>query len=412
MHLKCGPISNYIFHIRKYIRDLLRSIFGIFLLFFDSIALLFYSRTRHDENSILLIRVDNLGDFILWYSQAIALRNEFPKPLYKLNLVCNKVSVDIAQASGLFDEIIPFDQRKFITSLYYRYSIISKIRHLKCFTLINPIFSRDFYRQDALARLSGAKKLIAYDCDCTNITPFLKRISSYWYTKLILKNDSSLSEIDRNIDFMLGLGIQPNDALSDLSSLTPFGEAGFKKLFLPLRYFVIFPGASWSGRKWPAEYFAQLANLIQDKFNIDGLICGSVGDDEIARQINSYLSRPLINVTGKTSLLTLITLVKNSCLVISNESGGAHLAPALKVPTVCILGGGHFGRFAPYPTRFKAATLIPTYKLMNCYGCNWGCIHKLDVSGSAPCVSEISVNTVFHAVMDALENSYKCKSEG
>ena len=37
-----------------------------------------------------------------------------------------------------------------------------------------------------------------------------------------------------------------------------------------------------------------------------------------------------------------------SC-VISNDTGPAHLSIALSVPTVVIIGGGHFGSFVPYP---------------------------------------------------------------
>lgn len=389
--------------LRKMVERLVRDVFGIVLLLLNSIILLLLKEIRREDNSILIIRTDNLGDFILWYAQAKALRVRYPQPQYKLNLVCNRSCLDLANASEIFDEIVPLDLKYFTRSPIYRYRLAKKIRGLHCSMLINPIFSRDFYRQDSLARFSGARKLIAYDCDLTNTTSFLKRISDSWYTQLIPKNTSSVSEIDKNVDFMVGLGIQPQYALSDLSSLASLGAVSLQNLLLPEKYFIIFPGASWSGRKWPAEYFARLANLIQDKFDIEGLICGSLDDDVIARNINGFLSRPLINLSGRTSLLGLIAVVQRASLVVANESGGAHLAPALKVPTVCIMGGGHFGRFAPYPRRLTAATLIPVYETMNCYGCNWSCIHKLDEFGSAPCIAQISVNSVFEAAVCGLK---------
>ena len=55
------------------------------------------------------------------------------------------------------------------------------------------------------------------------------------------------------------------------------------------------------------------------------------------------------DLTGQTTLPELLTLMKHAALVISNDTGPAHLSIALGVPTIVIVGGGHFTSFVPYP---------------------------------------------------------------
>ncbi|MGA3007827.1 MAG: glycosyltransferase family 9 protein, partial [Opitutaceae bacterium] len=56
-----------------------------------------------------------------------------------------------------------------------------------------------------------------------------------------------------------------------------------------------------------------------------------------------------LNLTGKTSLVSLPALVQRADWVISNDSGPMHLAAALGVRTLGIFGPTDPRRFGPYP---------------------------------------------------------------
>jgi ADP-heptose:LPS heptosyltransferase len=106
-------------------------------------------------------------------------------------------------------------------------------------------------------------------------------------------------------------------------------------------------------------------------------------------------------------------LVKSQILI-SNETGTAHIANAVGTPTVCILGGGHFGRFVPYPVLSgQTSHLKVVYHKMPCYGCDWKCVYQIksEASGSgamedepAPCISNISVDAVWNEVKPLLSH--------
>ena len=108
-------------------------------------------------------------------------------------------------------------------------------------------------------------------------------------------------------------------------------------------------------------------------------------------------------MAGKTELTELSGLLSLSQLTISNDTGAVHLAAAIGTPMVCILGGGHFGRFVPYPKLSgQTNSLKVVYHKMPCYGCNWECIYPLKKNEPAPCITKISVDAVWEKVKPLL----------
>jgi ADP-heptose:LPS heptosyltransferase len=71
-------------------------------------------------------------------------------------------------------------------------------------------------------------------------------------------------------------------------------------------------------------------------------------------------------------LENLLELVARSCLVLAPDSAPAHLATALDKPGVFLLGGGHFGMFAPWG---KSRRQVWLHHAMDCYQCHWNCMH-------------------------------------
>jgi ADP-heptose:LPS heptosyltransferase len=84
-------------------------------------------------------------------------------------------------------------------------------------------------------------------------------------------------------------------------------------------------------------------------------------------------------------------------LLIGVETGALHIATALGVPSVGILGGGHFGRFYPWgnPAVHRVAA-----SRMDCYGCQWRCVH-----GDFRCIPAISTGQVSEQAQIALKHS-------
>ncbi len=113
---------------------------------------------------------------------------------------------------------------------------------------------------------------------------------------------------------------------------------------------------------------------------------------------------PLLNWTGRTSLAELATVTANSQLLIGNETSAIHVAASVGVPSVCILGGGHFGRFVPYHVESRDYRPLPVaaFHKMACFYCDWKCIYHPPKGTPTPCVEGVSVEMAWAAVISAI----------
>lgn len=147
----------------------------------------------------------------------------------------------------------------------------------------------------------------------------------------------------------------------------------------------VFPGASTSLRTWDAENYGEVAKLIAGDYCY--AIFGSQSELELSEQVVSSIKREdknacIINFTGKTSLRELMRGISACDLLISMETSGLHMAIAGRVPTVAIVGGGHFGRFVPWGAE---GNVIFLSKKLDCYYCNWLCS-----KGWAECIQGVT----------------------
>ncbi len=143
-------------------------------------------------------------------------------------------------------------------------------------------------------------------------------------------------------------------------------------------FYVLVPSASLNSKKWPIDNFSALAEKIYQRTSWNGVICGTKKEHLLGEDILKKCNAPLKNTSGQTGLPELAGLLSQSQLIISNDTGTAHIASAVGSRTVCILGGGHFGRFAPYPDLpGQTNNLHSVYHKMSCYGCNWECVYSL-----------------------------------
>jgi heptosyltransferase-2 len=104
------------------------------------------------------------------------------------------------------------------------------------------------------------------------------------------------------------------------------------------RLIALCPGSINSrAKRWPVERFAALADLlIAAQFQV--LLIGSPDESDVSREVASRMrNRPII-LTGQTSLSQAIEVLDLVELLITNDTGPAHIAAALGRPTLVIFG--------------------------------------------------------------------------
>ncbi|HET9995214.1 MAG TPA: glycosyltransferase family 9 protein [Candidatus Acidoferrum sp.] len=359
-------------------------------------------RQTGDIRSMLIVRGDAIGDFVLFLPALRILRRHFAGA--KLSLLVGRESAELASAFAPVDEVISFDRKRYRFNLAYRVRLIQSLRARQFDMAVNPVYSREPLT-DELLYCCGARERIAFDGDLNNIGIRTKTKNNRYCTRILPSRSGLMHEADRNREFVEGLtGAQ--GSREDFQPSLPLSEAqlGDARTLLhsqgldPQSDLIVamFPGALNPIRMWPAERFAQLANFIARDFGARILLCGSASERESTERISRLAHIAPASVVGKTTLTQLAGVLRFSALYIGNESGPLHLAVAAGTPSLCVLGGGHFGRFYPYPGNHQHRAVFET---MPCYHCNWKCVYEVP-----HCIHDIPVENVWESVQRMFED--------
>jgi ADP-heptose:LPS heptosyltransferase len=370
---------------------------SLLFILFDSIALWAAKVPKHNQlKLILLIRQDRIGDFILWLDTAKEYRKYYPPENYKIILIGNAIWSDLAKGLPFWDEVLPVNVKAFKALSRYRWNILRKVRNFGAKIAIQPTYSREFYHGDSLIRASNASKKVSSAGNMSNRDQLKSILADRWHTELIPSSPEQLSELERNAEFFSGF--IKKKYLPSYPELELSGDCKIQELKCK-SFYILSLGANKKYREWPYKYYAKIAQKIHKKTGWLGLICGAENEFYLGEHIKKLCDAPLQNYTGQTTLSELTCLLAKSQILISNETGTAHIANAVGTPTVCILGGGHFGRFVPYPELSgKINNLKVVYYKMPCYGCDWKCVYHIKDEDPAPCISNISVDAVWNEV--------------
>jgi ADP-heptose:LPS heptosyltransferase len=352
------------------------------------------------QRDVVIIRLDAIGDFILWLDSARHFREIFPGR--RITLIANSIWAEVARDLPYFDEVIEIPQSRYSGQFKFIKSLIFDFFRFKRWSVnivIHPVISRTL-QSDLIARWISSPIKIAPSGNDKNLDRKINKIPglSYtstckWYSQIISVEKNTM-ELITNAQFMSTLsGLTINPQVPNLRDLLNLDK--YQAVHAPKPYIVIMPGASNLKKAWPINQFAQIANKIHPENTI--IICGSDSEKEITQTLNAILKNKdakVINLGGKTNLIELISIISQSSGVIGNDSACIHIAASLGIPSTAILGGGHFGRFLPYKTNSALPTHVPKviYHHMPCYGCNWVCPFIKPHMETWPCISAISTN--------------------
>ena len=375
------------------------------LVCFDSILKLTPRGTPRPDR-VLIVRLDGIGDFVLWLDAAQALVRHYKERGQSAFLVANALWASWAKDLAIFEDVIAVDVKKFQQSPRYRYNVGRDIRSRGCAIAIEPTYSRHCLLGDSIIRISGSDVRIGSIGDSATSGTWQRRIGNRWYTRFIFADPSPFMELERNAEFMRGLGEVAYKAKLpqlDLANVLRIDDA-FSAAIDRQPYYVLFPGAGWEARQWSASNFIEIADRLFRRTGWQGVVCGGSSDFQLADALCRNSTAPLINWAGRTDLAQLTSVLSTARLLLTNETSAVHIAAACGVPTVCLLGGGHYGRFLPYKVEQTLNRPLPHAIIheMPCFGCNWQCIYKRSPGDPVPCIQRIPVVDAWHAISEAL----------
>lgn len=338
---------------------------------------------------ILITRTDRIGDVVLSTPVIKALREKYPQAY--IAMIVAPYARDVVDANPYLDEVIVYDKDIKHRSWWRSFKFASRLKKKK-FDLALTLHPTN--RAHILTFLAAIPRRLGYD----RKFGFLNNLRVKHE-----KQDGLKHEAEYNLDLLKKLGISGNSAdlfvpikaeseewVSRL--LEENGIKGSDKLL------AVNPGASCPSKIWPAENFARAAAELARKYGFKVLVLSGPKDTHLADAVIRGLSGAGLNLSGKTSVSRLASLLKRCALFISNDSGPVHIASSLGVPVISIFGRNQPGlsprRWGPLGKKGKYL-----HKDVGCIRClAHGC-----EKGFA-CLKAVSVEDVLAAAESILEN--------
>jgi len=179
---------------------------------------------------------------------------------------------------------------------------------------------------------------------------------------------------ERSLALLAPLGVRagPELALPRLPvqpAAAEWAEAELRKLELAGRRFAVFnPGAGWETKRWPANHFTVLAEMLRRYLSLEVLVTwfGPV-ERELAGRI---CAAGVARLAPPTDLPELLEVLRRAALYVGSDTGPTHIAAAAGTPTVALFGAADHVRNRPLGPRVETLTAglhcSPCWRHRNC----------------------------------------------
>jgi len=329
---------------------------------------------RSGVRRILVLKLDHIGDFITAVRALRRLRTHFPQA--EITVVAPSASEAIIRLEPAVDRVIPFDRfdARSMTDgdrdLPEIAAALAELVHPNGFDL-----AVDLRRQPEtrfLLRQTGARWLAGFEA--TGQFPWLDVAVRWEGDAIRVPKQRHVSEDLLSLVDAVHAAFEPAVALPRMSRAK--ARAALAKLpgisrslagWSGRRWAAIHPAAGAENRRWPAQSFAALIDLLAVA-DVRCFLVGGPEDDVLAQSVIDAVTEPsaVRSLAGRLALSDLPLLVQSCDLFVGNNSGPQHLAAALGIPTVNVHSGvtdpREWGPIGPAAVSVRRATVCsPCY---------------------------------------------------
>ncbi len=338
-----------------------------------------------------------MGDIIQTIPPLVRLREDFPG--VEITLLCVCSFSEILKSTPLVNRYVKIDTE---SAIKLKNNDPSTISHL----LEHP-FLKEYY--DLVINLTHdlSSSIIAKNIKARSKTGKVGNTIEDWWGKYLFSVVNNREENSFNlVDIHIGMAKVKPKPVRNYLFCDPRIEASIKK-FLGSSFVVsMHIGANKLHRAWKVEHFAKVGAEIAKTFGATIVITGSGKEIRLSEEFLYWWKKlgvkedKIIDTTGRTRLQHLIAILKNSRLLISNDTGPIHIASAVGTPTLGVyLSTAYPGETAPYGENH-----IVIHPLMECYPCK---DEASDFPCKTLCKEKVLPEDVSMVAVKMLEGEYK-----
>ncbi|MBI4972831.1 MAG: lipopolysaccharide heptosyltransferase II [Candidatus Omnitrophica bacterium] len=312
---------------------------------------------------ILIFNVNWLGDVLFSTAVIRNIRRNFPDSF--IASVVPSRCYQILKDNPQLDEIIIFDERDRHRGTLAKLNFVKLLKSKRFDTVF--LLHRSFSRA-LISRLAGIPQRFGY---------YTKKRGFLLTRKIKAPKANSLHRIDYYLNIIEKAGLRVEDRYTEF--FIREDDTEFVKKFLNQQgiakddfLVVISPAGNWLEKRWPKEYWADLAERLASEFKAKVLITGAEQDIKLAQEIQGLMKSRLYLGCGRLNLKQLGALAKRADLFISADTGPLHIANAVGAKKIIALfGPTSLDITGPYPgdnvviLQKDVGCKIPCY-LVNC----------------------------------------------
>lgn len=325
---------------------------------------------------ILVIRPGGMGDMIILLPVIKALRERFPDAI--IDIVCEKRNLDILKIGGLEESAIAYDSNPLL--------FLRRLRRRKYDVVVD---TEQFHHFSAVfALISRAPVRIGF-----KINPRRNPL----YTHLV---NYALDEPESEQFMKL---LEPLDIKGAGYNLEgAFSSANIQIPPLSGPFAVVHPGGSTIYKLWETGKFIELVKSLHELHGLSVVFVGGRNDRKVTNRILDGVKQAgcrTVSYTGKLSIAMTAGVMRQAELFIGSDSGLAHLATGLGLPTVVLFGPSDHLKWGVADARHAVVR-----RNLSCSPCFIFGYHK--PCRTIACMRQISVKDVLEAVEKVISPLY------
>jgi heptosyltransferase-2 len=348
---------------------------------------------RDNIKRILILGSIGIGNLLLFSPALKIIRKDFPNAKIVM-VVLKKVFSYLYESEPDVDEIHVLDVNE-VKTFGEKIKSILKVRQFKPDLTITT-FPANRFEYNLLPFITGAKYRVAHKYRQKNIFNL-----SFLQNRRI-QVDKKLHDLEQNLNLVIPLGLEPGSIEKKIYINVPSGDDKFAENYMGEKglsgekLIGIHPGSSTERgmdyKRWPAEYFAKLCDILYTEYRFKTLIFGGNDELDLKNEIFDQMeNKPVI--VDQLSLKQTAALISRCSKFVTNDSGLMHIAVAVDVPTIALFGPSDPGRTAPYGEKHKILRLgmecSPCWSIKNLGVGNVNCIYNDNL-----CLKNLTVELV------------------
>jgi len=164
-------------------------------------------------------------------------------------------------------------------------------------------------------------------------------------------------QLDLWRDFLKNFGLEMPPVLAPLHAPSPRAKG----------IGLIAGSENFPAKRWPIHHWVTLIDALPHELPIR--LFGTGKDRALTDQIAARAKRPVENLAGKTDLRAYCTALRECAALVTNDTGGMHLANALGVPLIALFGPTNPVRTGPVfdaPVTILQPPRLPHSALESC----------------------------------------------